>query len=76
MILVERGTSWLTPDDGRDVQVRTSDGSLHPRAPEEALVPGDLVHVGAGLVGSWRVGTDEPVALLVLRTGPAHADPA
>ncbi len=68
MILVERGTSWLTPDNGRDVQVRTSDGNLHPRAPEEALEPGDLVHVGAGLAGSWRAGTDEPVALLVLST--------
>ena len=76
LILVERGTSWLTPPDGRDVQVRTSDGKLQRRDPEKALAPGDLVQVGAGIAGSWRAGTDEPVALLVMRTGPAHAGPA
>ena len=76
LILVEQGTSWMTLPDDRSVQIRTNDGALHLREPGEALVPGDLVHIGAGLTGAWQTGADEPVMLLVLSTGPANLDTA
>lgn len=69
VILVERGTSWVAPIDGR-VRVITSDGGLHQRNPAQSIVPGEMVLLPVGTLGTWQAGEAEPVSLLVVTTGP------
>lgn len=73
VILVERGTSRLTPTYGGSVRVVTSDGGLHMRDSVQSIVPGELALLPAGTPGTWQAGNAEPVSLLVLTTGPTDA---